>query len=165
MHYLMIGLLCLGCQYGEEQHDYKSIHKNGMELKWRIVDKQLECIVMAPTKGWIAIGFNPETGLVQTNLIMAMQKAGESIVSDRYIVAVGVHKAVEELGGKTALKNPLCTEKNGQTILQFSISLESIDQYHHQLKEGKIYHILLAYSHHDDFGHHSTMRTSIQIQL
>ena len=48
----------------------KKIEKNGMQVQWKHQGGQLDVEIFAPTKGWIAIGFNKKNALQGTNLIM-----------------------------------------------------------------------------------------------
>ena len=143
----------------------KKVEKNGMVLEWKMEEAQIRCKVKAPGTGWVAIGFNPKEGLTGTNLIMGAVRNGTCQMSDRFIVKPGEHKAISELGAKEKLSEIKGTEEDGSTTLEFCIPINSSDAYHHTLKAGNGYHVLLAYSQDDDFGHHSIMRTSVYITL
>ena len=143
----------------------KKVEKNGMAFEWQIEGAILKCKVSAPGTGWVAIGFNPENELSGTNLIMGSVAGKDCTISDRFIVQPGLHQAISELGGREQLLDPKGVEVDGNTILEFSMPLNSSDVYHHTLKAGQGYHLLLAYSRDDDFQHHSIMRTSVFITL
>jgi hypothetical protein len=143
----------------------QKIEKNGMEVTWEIKDKVIEFEVKAPSKGWLAIGFNKKEQLVGSNLIMAAVKDGKCIISDRYIVGFGNHKSVESLGGINHLSNISGQEDQKGTTVKFSVQKEKQDEFHFPLKKGCRYSLLIAYATHDDFSHHSRMRTTVDIRL
>ncbi|MEZ4887976.1 MAG: DOMON domain-containing protein [Chitinophagales bacterium] len=142
----------------------KQIEKNGMKICWQINGDKVDFEVFAPTKGWVAIGFNETSQLVGNNLIMGKVENGIT-VSDRYIVGFGDHQTVESMGGTNHLSNIEGKEDNSGTTIRFSINADSLDKYHYDLLKDKPFTLLIAYSQEDDFSHHSRMRTSIDIVL
>lgn len=149
----------------EVRESGKSITVKGMNFTWHFDEDFLHGKVSAPTKGWVAIGFNKHIDLAGTNLIMAAAEKDFFKIEDRYIVAPANHKSILELGGSEGITKGFCRESNGLTEMYFSIHRSVNDKFHHELNEGEYIFILLAYSQEDDFTHHSTMRTSIQIKL
>lgn len=147
------------------QPNFKTIAHEGMSVKWRIVTDTLQCVMQAPTNGWVAIGFNSRNELKGTNLLMGAVKNGKCIMDDRYIVAVGDHRSVKDLGGFCAVTNISAAEERELTWISFSIPLQVNDGFHQKLNEGNTYYLLMAYSTEDDFTHHSRMRISVKIKL
>lgn len=143
----------------------KKIEKNGMKVCWQFNDDKVDFEVFAPTKGWVAIGFNEKSDLVGNNLIMGNVENGKITVSDRYIVGFGNHQVVESLGGVNHLSNIEGKENEKGTTIRFSVLKTAMDEYHYDLLREKVFHLLIAYSQEDDFSHHSRMRTSIEIVL
>lgn len=143
----------------------KSVTVNGMTFQWRFDREQLNCIATAPTTGWVAVGFNTNDKLKGTNLIMGAIEQDFINIDDRFIVEPGNHKSITELGGSEALTQKGGEEKDGISTIWFSIPLSVNDRFHHDLTEGKEYHLLLAYSQEDDFQHHSIMRTSVKVKF
>lgn len=143
----------------------KKIEKNGMKIYWQVETELVHFEVFAPTKGWVAIGLNDQSGLVGNNLIMGNVIEDQVMISDRYIVGIGNHQAVEKLGGQSHLSNLEGKENTVGTTLKFSIKKEAQDQFHYDLTRDKIFYLLIAYSQADEFDHHSRMRTSVKIEL
>ncbi|GCC52411.1 hypothetical protein SanaruYs_26480 [Chryseotalea sanaruensis] len=143
----------------------QSVKIKGVHFSWHFDEDFLHCKVTAPTKGWVAIGFNKKNDLAGTNLIMAAAEKDFYKMDDRYIIAAANHKSIIELGGSEGITKRFCQESNGVTKVHFSMHRSVNDKFHHELNEGESYFILLAYSNEDDFAHHSAMRTSIQIKL
>lgn len=144
---------------------FKSTTVNGMTFQWAFDKDHLHCKATAPTKGWVAIGFNTQDELSGTNLIMGAVEQDFVTIDDRFIVGPGNHKSIAELGGSEALTLRAGDESSSSTTISFSIHQSVNDQFHHNLVEGKEYYVLLAFSQEDDFQHHSIMRTTIKIKL
>ena len=143
----------------------KTIEKNGMKVSWTFDDDKIKFEVFAPTRGWVAIGFNEKNQLFGTNLIMGKIENKRVNISDQYIYGLGDHRPVEEVGGINHLSGLKGTEEAAGSTIQFFISKKAMDQFHFDLRLGKDIALLLAYSTEDDFDHHSTMRTSVIITL
>lgn len=143
----------------------KKVNKNGMTVFWEINESQLAIKMFAPTDGWIAIGFNTKDGLINTNLIMACVKNGQVLIEDQFIKSPGSHIKVTDLGGNDQTSRHSGEETAKGTTISFEITQFALDQFHHHLKEGQKYHLLMAFSREDDFQHHSMMRTSVEIIL
>ena len=149
----------------EKYISMKKIEKNGMVVHWKIGEDHIDFEVFAPAKGWLAIGLNTNEKLKGNNLIMGKIEDGEVTINDRFIVGVGDHRAVEDLGGSDHLFN-LAGEENARgSIIRFSIATRSRDAFHYNWQKHQPCFLLLAYSREDDFLHHSTMRTSLRIIL
>jgi hypothetical protein len=145
--------------------NFNSTTINGMTFRWRFDKEHLQCRVTAPTKGWVAIGFNAKDELSGTNLIMGAVEQDYVTIDDRFIVKPGDHKSITELGGSEAIVQRAGAEENGKTSISFSIPLSVNDKFHHNLVEGQEYYVLMAFSQEDDFQHHSIMRTTIKLKL
>ncbi len=149
----------------QQQKDFKTTTVNGMTFQWRFDKNHLHCQATAPTKGWIAIGFNTKNELSGTNLIMGAVEQDYVTIDDRFIVKPGEHKSIIDLGGSEAVMHRSGKEENGTTTISFFIPVTVNDKFHHNLYEGKEYYVLMAFSQEDDFQHHSIMRTTIKIKL
>lgn len=147
------------------ESEWKSRERNGMLFRWKIKGDHLLIQMSSPQQGWVAIGFNTRTGLKGTHLIMGNVDRGNAVVSDRFIVAPGDHRAIETLGGDAWPDEVGGTEDASGTTLNFQLPLNRSDEWHHRLTPGNQYHVLMAFSREDDFQHHSMMRTEITIQL
>lgn len=142
-----------------------SITVRDMDIRWT---EETECWAFelsAPTKGWVALGFNQKNDIVQTNLIMAAVKGEKVEREDFYVVGFGNPQPVTKLGGKFAVTNVEGEEQNGHTTVRFSIPKKAIDQYHYDLKAGDEIWFICAYSRADEFDHHSTMRQHVKVKL
>ena len=147
------------------QDKMNKISKNGMTVSWETKGDRLVIKMFAPTKGWLAIGFNDKGGLANTNLIMSCVRNGQVFIEDQFIKSPGSHIKVTDLGGNDQTSRHSGEETAKGTTISFEITQTALDQFHHNLKEGQKYHLLMAFSREDDFQHHSMMRTSIEIIL
>lgn len=143
----------------------KVVSKNGMEVSWYFEKDTIHFEMTAPTKGWVAIGFNTHSGTQGTYLIMGNVVKGQPNVVEHYTLSPGNYKTVESLGGVPQLTNISGIEINNSTVLQFSLQKGFASTYQRKLAEHMEYTMLIAYSRQDDFQHHSIMRTSINVKL
>lgn len=145
--------------------EWISLERNGMVVKYRFVDDAFELEMHSPRQGWVAVGFNPRPGLTDTHLVMGCVKAGQVQLSERHVVRPGQYPDISSLGGAKAVELYWGSEDVKGTTIGFRLPADFSDRYRHSLSKGKSLHLTLAYSMEDDFLHHSTMRTSIQITL
>lgn len=147
----------------QKKNTMNQVEKNGMQVQWKWEEDFLCVQVFAPKDGWVAIGLNSKSGLTGTNLIMGSVKNNNVKIEDRYVLKPGNHQAIESLGGGDILIEKRGTEDERGTTIFFEIPTQPNDEFHQNIKKGKEYFMLLAYSSDDDFGHHSMMRTEVKI--
>ena len=119
-------------------------------LDYRVENDNLIAKVSYPTKGWVAIGFNPVKKMKGANFIIGCNKEGKEIIGDHYGVNPVGHKADTLIGGKNNLIESSCTEEEGRTTLSFTIPLNSGDEKDGVLKKGKENKIIFAAGKKDD---------------
>jgi hypothetical protein len=143
----------------------RSVSKNGMEIKWRFDENRIYFEMKAPTKGWLAIGFNEASALKGTYLIMGQVANHQAVVVEHFVQNPGQYSPIKDLGGTVEVQDIVGWEEALFTKLSFSLPLAAVDHYRKSLTSGANYNLLIAYSQEDDFQHHSVMRTSVKIQL
>lgn len=166
MKYLLL-LLCLTpllFAFGSAG-EWKSLSKNKMTVRWKFDGDRVHFEVSAPRQGWVAIGFNPKSGLTGTHLIMGAVHDGQTTVSDRYVRKPGDYPAIADIGGQPQVADVRGSENAKGTTVCFSLPVGFESGHHYALRPGKRYHLLLAYSMADEFDHHSIMRTETNITL
>lgn len=144
------------------ERDLGRVEAGGMVFEWEVEKGWLRCEVSAPTRGWVAVGFNRSAELAGTNLIMGCVEDGRAKIEDRYIVRAGQHKSKVELGSSDKVRDAGGEWEQGVTRLRFSIPLEAQDEFSQTLSAGERYYVWLAYSQEADFQHHSAMRTGVE---
>lgn len=122
-----------------------------MRFLWRLREDSIDIKLAAPTKGWVAVGFNPENGedMGGANLIIGLVKAGRAEVLDHYGIMKEKHKDDEKIGGQADVSNVSGSEANGTTELEFTIPLDSGDAKDRPLSIQDDNIVLLAYGKSD----------------
>jgi hypothetical protein len=118
--------LLAGAELGDYSH---GIAVGDMHFLWTPREDSLDIKLEAPTKGWVSIGFNPETGRTMkgANLILGFVRAGKAEVVDHYGTMKDKHKDDDKIGGQTNISNVSGSEVNGKTEIAFTIPLDSAD--------------------------------------
>lgn len=146
--------------------EYQSTTVQGIELQWRTSDEYLYVNVIAPTTGWVAVGFNPTNQMADANIIIGyVDDDGEVYIRDDFGTSSGSHAADEGLGGTDDVDDEFGKEENGMTTIHFKIPLDSGDQYDQALTLGMQYPVILAYGSADNFTAIHSVATGTSIQL
>jgi len=119
----------------------------------------------AITDGWVAVGFNENSSLIGTYLLMGRVKDGKPEIVEHYTSKPGSYKPIIQYGIASQIKFISGTEAGNFTKLKFSIPVAAASKYHKELLTDSKWTLLMAYSLDDDFQHHSIMRTSVDIKL
>ncbi|NOQ74175.1 MAG: hypothetical protein GQ574_19360 [Crocinitomix sp.] len=163
MKTLFIILSLIG--YSNQEKSEKEVSKNEMSVSWEHKDARVYFKMAAPTTGWITIGFNTTSGMSKAYLLMGRVINGNAEVVEHYTSSPGNYKTLIALGVQISVYNIAGTEANNQTTLEFSIPIQAKNKFARDLTKGSEYVMTLAYSQEDDFQHHSTMRTSINVKI
>jgi len=148
------------------QIEYEEVAKNGISFKWRVVNKQLDIILSAPTTGWIAVGFEPSIFMKDANILIGyVDENGNSVVEDQFGDSGFTHKPDVELGGSSDITVSGGSEGDNKTELIFSIPLDSGDSFDKVLTAGSKYKIILSYGGTDDLSKIHVAKTSEEIVL
>lgn len=148
-------------QKGEAQ----SVVHADMAVEWIEVDGRMAFALVAPTYGWVTIGFDEDNSIEGAYLIMARVRNGKAEVVEHYTSSPGKYQSITELGGKAFVQDVEGREEDGETHVSFSLPIDKETEYQRALRVGQDFFLIVAYSREDDFQHHSTTRTSIQINL
>lgn len=141
------------------------ITKNDMTVSWEQQGDKISFFVNAPTNGWVAIGFNEASTLKDTYLIMGRVSHHKTEIVEHYVLKPGFYKPLKELKCPESVSDIIGKEQNRSAQIQFSLPIKALSSFQKDLKKGHEYHLLMAFSNHDDFKHHSVMRTSLKIKL
>lgn len=151
---------------GMTQENYpKFISKNGMEVSWHYNKDRIYFKMSAPTDGWLAIGFNSTTRIEGTYLIMGNVINGKANVVEHFTLSPGNYKTISSLGATAQLEEVKGSEESNKTIIEFSLPIKAWSKYQKDLTKGIEYTMIIAFSQEDDFQHHSSMRTAVNINL
>ena len=136
----------------------ESLQLGGMTMSYTIVGQQLSVTLEAPTQGWLGIGFNDRNAIVGSDLLLMHVIDNKAEVLDMQVKGIGNPKEDQMLGGTNNIIITAYAEKAGRTTISFSRPLNTQDPNDHPIERGEDLWLILAYSTHDDFGHHSRMR-------
>lgn len=116
-------------------------------FQWRVENEgaTLHVKLSAPTTGWVAVGFDPSMMMEDANLVIGYVEAGTGYIRDDFGTGVTTHEADTALGGTINVTLIDSEESGNQTRIDFSIPMNSGDQYDAVLTQGETFTILLAY--------------------
>lgn len=136
----------------------------GMEFHYQPTAEGLAIHLLAPTTGWVAIGFHTENTILGADLLQFRVRNGQAYGEDQLVQALGVHPADERLrNGSNQIRQLEGYEEKGWTHLSFLVPWNSEDPNDLPLSPDQSCWFILAYSQSDDFDHHSTMRKHVLV--
>jgi DOMON domain len=137
----------------------------GVTFQWSIKDNgHLLGCMEAKTSGWVAVGFNTRDGLEGARLVMGRVVGGKAH-AEVHIAKPPQHFHRVTEDGAERVTNVTGRLVGGTTTVCFTMPLEAADTEDVPLVAGKKVHLILAWSHEDDFQHHSAQRGSRDIVL
>ena len=152
-------------QQSVNKKGYNEITSSKIILEWKVDGQDLEVIVTAPTKGWVAVGFDPSSLMKDANFILGYVDGNEVVVRDDFGNYFTSHASDDSLGGSTDVVVREGSESKNETMISFVIPLNSGDEYDKVLEEGASYVVLLAFGDKDDFTFRHRKRVKIKITL
>lgn len=124
---------------------WQELTVGGFTLQWATVaGDSLAVEVSAPTTGWVAVGFDPDSIMLGANIIIGYVSSGTPNLRDDYGWQVTGHRDDLLLGGTRDLTVDGGTESGGATEIRFTIPLDSGDAYDKALVPGNSYPVILA---------------------
>ena len=125
----------------------KTIIVNQFKFTWKIEgNTNLTCVISTPTKGYLGVGFDPiKPPMKGANIIIGyIDDKGKLSIRDDFGNAKDDHVSDEEKGGKNNIINAAGIQVDGITTIQFTIPLDSGDQYDTVLKPGELHTLIFA---------------------
>ncbi len=147
------------------EEGYQSASVADIFFQWKTEGTTLLGILQAPTQGWVAVGFDPERGMENANIIIGYVEDSTAFVRDDFGTWFSSHDDDEKLGGSSDVVVLGGSEEAENTTLRFSIPLDSGDSNDKRLIPGKEYTIILAYGAKDDFTGMHRKKGKVQITL
>jgi len=139
------------------------IKEKKMLVYYKIKDNMIFFKLVARTKGWVAIGFNPKLIMKGANIIIGYVKKNKTYIFDHYGTGIISHKIDTSIGGKNDVTNISGYEKNELTELKFSIPLNSKDKYDTEIKLNKKTVVLLAFGRSDNMKKRHIYRKKLKV--
>ena len=137
-----------------------------MDMSWTVKGDKINISLKAKTKGWVAVGIDPETVMQGAHIIIGAVKNGKVKIQDHYANKKRGHKKDEKLGGKNNVLNPAGSEKNGYTTISFTLRLDSNEEWDKPIKVNEMTRVMLAYgTGRDSFSTGHKFRTVYDINF
>ncbi len=146
-----------------QDESYTTITIKKFTFSYKTIEDNLAEKVSCPTKGWIAVGFNPIHKMKGGNFIVGYADGEKEIVWDEYGNSPYSHEADTLSGGKNDLLEYSCIEKGETTTLAFTIPLNSGDKRDVVLEKGKKITVILAAGKKDNLKkkHYTIAKTKV----
>jgi DOMON domain len=123
---------------------YTTVKAGKFTFTYKVDGVDLHAQVTYPTKGWVAVGFNPTSMMKGANMIMGALANGKTISSDEFGVNDVSHKPDTTIGGKNNILAAECTQADGATTFSFTIPLDSGDPKDTKLSVGAKVKVIFA---------------------
>jgi hypothetical protein len=147
--------------------DYEhEVTSGDMSFAWKIDGDTLHGKMSAPTKGWVAVGFNPSNAMKDANFILGYVKGDEVTVVDHHGIRNNAHASDEKEGGAEDVTVVGGSEEGGTTTIEFTFPLKSGDSLDGELVPDGDTILLMAYgSDRDSFRVRHTYNAEMTVNL
>ena len=142
----------------------RHVAAGGMVFRWRHDAAGLQGSLGAPTAGWLAVGFNDAGRLKGTCFVMAQVSRPPGRLELRR-ARVPDHVLIADPRVQASLAMEGGVFEDGRSTLRFRLPHESGAALGVTLTPGAATHLMLAWSHSTDFGHHSAFRDHQRVVL
>ncbi len=144
---------------GEDEYNVTRRYDNGrFVLNWSIIDDTLHVGVVAPTKGWIVVAFDPIVVMDNADVIQGYVDAdGETHIRDaRSIGAYGPFSSDTTRGGTNDIISWGGSQNDSETVLEFSRPLDTGDDHDSTIGARGGNTVVWAYGSDDAFNNRYT---------
>lgn len=138
----------------------------GMEVHWSIDGDSIYIGLRAPTKGWLAIGWDP-TGPIKGggDILIGYIRGKELYLQDYFANTSVTHGNDVSLGGRDDVLEASGSEDETSTTIEFRRRLDTGDRFDRPITNG-VHTVQLAYAPTDDFvTYHGDKRTVVKIDF
>lgn len=165
---MIASILALQAQQANDE-PYSTTTAAGVTFNYRITPdlQNLDCQMIAQTTGWVGVGFSPTNGMQNANFVIGYHQNGNTFIRDDWGTSPSTHASDVSLGGTNNIISSLSSEIAGLTQINFTIPLNSGDNYDRVLVAGNSYTIILARGQNgtDNFTGSHSAAGSAQITL
>ena len=145
-----------------EYSSEKSFFSGEFSIYWELVNSSIYFGLSAKTTGWIAIGINPSTGMLNADLIYGwVEASGSVVIFDAFsrTQAGDDHPEDTDMGGTYDILDYNGTESDGVTTIEFSRLLSTGDTTADQvINENSQLDIIWGMGNADSFTDQHTIR-------
>ena len=139
------------------EYDHQAEFSNGkFVVYWRFQDESIIFAMVAKTDGMIALGFEPEIGMKDADMVIGWVKGGVAYIFDCYSIGEsGPHPEDSNLQGNDDITAYAGVEYGGFTTIEFSRKLITGDTYDKDIPTTGIFNVIWAYGPEDSItlGH------------
>ncbi|MDH5683038.1 MAG: DOMON domain-containing protein [candidate division WOR-3 bacterium] len=152
---------------GNNADTLRTITTEGITLQWKPDSVLLSVKVIAPTTGWVAVGFDPTQGMKDANIIIGYVHNDTAYVRDEYGSGPTTHASDVSADGTDDVTEIAGNETQDNTEINFKIPLDSGDSRDRPLIVGNSYNIILAYGQNgaDNFDSYHKTRVVVNIKI
>lgn len=138
----------------------------GMELHWTIEGDSIYLGLRAPTRGWLAIGWDPSGPIMEgEDILIGYIRGKELFLQDYFANSSVTHANDVSLGGRDDVLEASGAEDATATTIEFRRRLDTGDRFDRPLAGGA-HTVQLAYAPTDDFvTYHGEKRTVVRIDF
>lgn len=137
-----------------------------MSFEWKIDGDNINIRMMAPTTGWVGIGFNPSDQMKDANFILGYVKKGKLRITDEFGKTTRGHAKDTKSDGTMDITNATGSEENDITTIAFTIPLNSGDKLDQAVDPMAETVVLLAYgSDRDSFRTKHKKYATLKVNL
>ena len=142
---------------------FNSTTAMGVTFRWKVDGALLRVNVVAPTRGWVGVGFAPSARMQDANIIIGYVVGDRVYVSDEFGSGPTTHQPDVFAGGTNNIVEAAGREYDGNTEIGFAIPLDSGDLRDRRLIPGRNYTVMLGYGPDtsDEFTTRHATRTTI----
>lgn len=158
-------ILILAVSQAAFSGEFKEVEDSEIHFLWAVEGENLHMILSAPTEGWVAVGFNPSKVMKDADYKLAYVQGSDTVIEDHFGTGLFGHKIDSSIGGSSNFELINGSESDGITTVEFTMPLNSGDEFDSILEEGDEVKVLLAYGSSDDLSRKHKKRTSIIIEL
>jgi hypothetical protein len=138
----------------------------GIELFWTHDNRELFMGIKTGSSGWVSVGFDPQSAMKGANIIFLALDGGAVLVRDDFGTSSFGHDDDERLGGSTDIGSSAGSRDGNLSVYEFSIPLDSGDEFDKVLSPGNTYRVILAVNNSGtDFDRKHSARSSVDMQL
>lgn len=128
-------------------------------FRWTVEGDEVRAEMSAPTRGWVCAGISGVPGLDRSLLVMGAVIDGTAR-AEEHVAMPPRHPRRADLGGRIGLLAFDGEEDDGRTTIRFTLRLVDDGLV---VLPGQTAYLTLAWSHEDDFQHHSARRTEVAV--
>jgi len=154
-----------GIDPGEYPHSLTE-NATGIEFFWSHDGQDLFAGIKTGSPGWVSTGFDPQSAMKDANIIFMALDGEDVMIRDDFGTSAFSHDDDVELGGTNDITASAAGRDGGITVYEFSIPLDSGDEFDRVLVPGNEYGVIFAVNDNGiDFDSKHSASGSAGIQL